>query len=695
MSIDLEQFRTTYINESLELLAEMEEKLLEIEQGEEDVELLHAIFRCVHSIKGGAGAFGLEKITRFTHEFEFFLDHLREGKLHIDEHVVDILYKGRDIVERMVLAAQDNSPLPEDFGAEVAEKIMRVNQTQSAGTPVAAHAPSQGAASGAPGLAAPMQEINIYCIRFTPHEDLFTTGNEPVLLFRELGRMGQMRVQCRTDRLPPTDQFQPEHCYLWWDIDLDSPADEAAIREVFEFVEDACDLEIMLIGGYSLPAEAAQTPVAPAPASARAAPATAARAPSSPPHPPADEPAARAQGATIRVELDKIDRLVNMVGELVITQSMLTMQAQRIPRDSYPEILTGVEALAQHTRELQEAVMAVRMQPVKSIFSRMPRIVRDLSKKLGKNIRLEMHGESTEVDKTIIEQLSDPLTHMIRNSIDHGIEAPPKRRAQGKPEQGRIHLSAGSVGGRIEIRIEDDGGGINRQRVRELAVAKGLIAEHATLTPQEIDHLIFAPGFSTAEQVTDVSGRGVGMDVVRKNIEGIGGTVSVESAPGEGSRFVISLPLTLAILDGMAVRCGGEQYIIPIANIIETMRPAASALSHLATGIDVINVRGEFIPLVYLYQTFSIPGTETNASKALVVLVENGKEKFGVVVDELIGQQQVVIKSLEQHSDPVSGISGATILGDGRVSLILEPLTLYRLGITAGRNYEQPLKESA
>lgn len=339
--------------------------------------------------------------------------------------------------------------------------------------------------------------------------------------------------------------------------------------------------------------------------------------------------------------------------------------------------------------------MAVRMQPVKSIFARMPRIVRDLSKKLGKNIRLEMSGENTEVDKAIIEQLSDPLTHMIRNSIDHGIESPEKRREMNKPDQGRIHLSAASVGGRIEICIEDDGGGVNRQRVKELAITKGLIAENSNLTPEEIDHLIFAPGFSTAEKVTDVSGRGVGMDVVRKNIESIGGTTSVESTPGKGSRFVISLPLTLAILDGMAVRCGREQYIIPIANIIETMRPSSSSLSHLATGIDVINVRGEFIPLVYLYQVFSISGTEKNASKGLVVLVENGKEKFGIVVDELIGQQQVVIKSLEQNSDPVEGISGATILGDGKVSLILDTVALYRIGITASRDHLHSLKASA
>ncbi len=691
MSIDLEQFKATYINESMELLSDMEEKLLEVENGDEDVETLHAIFRCVHSIKGGAGAFGFDRITRFTHEFEFFLDSLREGKLHIDEQVMEILFKGRDIVEQMVLAAQSGQVLPENFGHEVAEKITRINMTQGAPT---VKTPVAASVDAAPASGNSMEEVNIFNIRFLPHENLFSTGNEPMLLFKELARMGDIRVQCHVDKLPDPDHLNPEHCYLWWEIDLETPSSECTIREVFEFVEDECDLQMQLIGGYSVPvgttSQKASTPAK------ENKPATGSESVNKTEAPATLEvAAAKAQASTIRVDLDKIDRLVNMVGELVITQGMLHMQVQRIPQEDYPAIRLGVEELAQHTRELQEAVMAVRMQPVKSIFSRMPRIVRDLSKKLGKNIRLDMSGENTEVDKTIIEQLSDPLTHMIRNSIDHGIETPQTRKERGKPEQGRIHLSAASVGGRIEIVIEDDGGGINRQRVRELAIQKGLIAENAQLTPEEIDHLIFAPGFSTAEKVTDVSGRGVGMDVVRKNIESIGGTTSVENKPGKGSRFIISLPLTLAILDGMAVRCGKEQYIIPIANIIETMRPPASSLSHLATGIDVINVRGEFIPLVYLYQMFEISGTERNASKALVVLVENGKERFGIVVDELIGQQQVVIKSLEQNSDPVEGIAGATILGDGKVSLILDVITLYRMGVAASRSHLQSLKATA
>lgn len=453
MNFDMEQFRTTYINESMELLSDMEEKLMEVENGDEDVETLHAIFRCVHSIKGGAGAFGLDHITRFTHEFEFFLDSLREGKLHIDEQVMEILFKGRDIVEQMIIATQKNETLPANFGHDVAEKIAKINQTQ--GAPAAGGGKTKEAEkpSGDNG----MDEINIYSIRFVPHADLFSTGNEPMLLFKELSRMGDMRVQCHADKLPDMETINAEQCYLWWAIDLDTTAGEAKIREVFEFVEDECDLDVILIGGYSLPS-------APKPESAKAEATTKAPVAEDPASPAMAAPAAEEgdaptskalAAATIRVDLDKIDRLVNMVGELVITQGMLHMQAQRIPQDAYPEIIRGVDELAQHTRELQEAVMAVRMQPVKSMFSRMPRIVRDLSKKLGKNIRLDMSGESTEVDKTIIEQLSDPLTHMIRNSIDHGIESPEKRRENGKSEQGRIHLSASSQVGasRLPLRM--------------------------------------------------------------------------------------------------------------------------------------------------------------------------------------------------------------------------------------------------
>lgn len=375
---------------------------------------------------------------------------------------------------------------------------------------------------------------------------------------------------------------------------------------------------------------------------------------------------------SIRVDLEKVDRLVNMVGELVITEAMLRAQARHLPAEQFTDLMRKVDELSHHTRELQEAVMAVRMQPVKSIFSRMPRIVRDTAAQLGKDIQLVLAGENTEVDKTVIEQLGDPLTHMIRNSVDHGIETPDQRVWNDKPLQGTIHLSAYHRSGRIMIEISDDGAGINRERVLAKAIEKKLVAADAQLTDDEIDHLIFLPGFSTAETVTSVSGRGVGMDVVRRNIESIGGVVRVTNNPGKGSVFTVSLPLTLAILDGMIVRVGSESYIIPITSIIESLRPKAPEIHAVQGKSDVINVRGEFVPLVYLHRIFGVAGAEDDPSKALIVLVESGTQKLGLVVDELIGQQQVVIKSLEANADPVKGISGATILGDGKVSLILE-----------------------
>ncbi|TAE33071.1 MAG: chemotaxis protein CheA [Alphaproteobacteria bacterium] len=375
---------------------------------------------------------------------------------------------------------------------------------------------------------------------------------------------------------------------------------------------------------------------------------------------------------TIRVDVDKLDKLMNIVGELVITEAMIKARLSDVPADHSMRLVRGVDELSHHTRELQEAVMSVRMQSVKSIFSRMPRIVRDVSAQLGKDIMLRTEGEHTEVDKTVIEHLADPLTHMIRNAVDHGIESPEKRVSVGKPAQGTIVLSATHQSGRIIIEISDDGAGINRERVLSKAKEKGLIPYDTHVSDEECDNLIFMPGFSTAEFVSNVSGRGVGMDVVRRNIERLDGTVNVASQQGKGSVFTVSLPLTLAILDGMIVRVGAEFYVMPIASIIETFRPNAHDIRHVEGHMDVMNVRGAFIPVIYLHRLFHIPKAQKDASKALVVLVESGRDKMGIVVDELVGQQQVVMKNLEVNTDPVAAIAGATILGDGRVSLILD-----------------------
>jgi len=388
--------------------------------------------------------------------------------------------------------------------------------------------------------------------------------------------------------------------------------------------------------------------------------------------------------ASIRVDLDKIDRLVNMVGELVITQAMLGQQASGFTVESHPELIQGLQELSHHTRELQESVMAIRAQPVKALFSKAPRLVRDLSSKLNKQARLVMSGENTEVDKTVIEQLSDPLTHLIRNALDHGIETPEERMAVGKPAEGTIHLAAEHRSGRIFIEIQDDGRGIHRERVLAKAMEKGLVEPGQQLTDEQIDMLIFAPGFSTASEVSDVSGRGVGMDVVRKNIQDVGGRVVVQSIPGAGSRFILSLPLTLAVMDGMLVQVGGQRYVLPLTNIVESLRPTPQQARSLVDVGDVLTIRGEYINLMALHAIFGIPGAITDPTKGLVVIVETeGGERVGLLVDELLGQQQVVIKSLDSNFRPVHGISAATILGDGRVALILDVSALRQMGALA------------
>jgi two-component system chemotaxis sensor kinase CheA len=646
---DLDQFKHTYITECFELLVEMEERLLGLDVESVDNEAVNAIFRCAHSIKGGSGAFGFDFITHFTHVLEALLDAMREGRVAVSREAVNTLLKATDIVTQMVHAAKEGVLPPPELGAEIKIQLEqfasgKVNIQTSAGFGL--FETEEDNAS---------EKQRLWRIDFAPHEGLFATGNEPLLILRELAQLGKMEIIPYTTRVPEIAYLNAALCLVGWSIQLTTDKPEATIREVFEFVVDHCDLKIETAEILST---ASATPV-PAHRAVKIA--------------PAEDVAARsAQATSIRVDLDKVDRLVNMVGELVITEAMIKAQTRDFPVEQFAGLMRGIDELSQHTRELQEAVMGVRMQPVKTIFSRMPRIVRDISSQLGKDIKLVTSGENTEVDKTVIEQLSDPLMHMIRNSCDHGIETPEKRIDSGKPAQGTIHLSAAHRGGRIIIEIRDDGAGINRDRVIAKAREKNLIPTDANPSSDEIDNMIFMAGFSTAEKVTNVSGRGVGMDVVKRNIEGMGGTVRVTNTPGKGSLFTVSLPLTLAILDGMIVRVGAENYIIPITSIIETLRPKPEEIRHVEGHSDVINVRGEFISVIYLHRIFHIKDAQDDPSKALVVLVESGQQKMGLVVDELIGQQQVVIKSLEANADPVKGISGATILGDGRVSLILE-----------------------
>jgi len=762
---DLDDFKATYFDECSELLTELEEQFAAIEAGERDSDRLNAVFRAIHSIKGGAGAFGFSALVGFAHAYETLLDYVRDGRVELTDDVVTLCIRANDIVADYVNAAQTGEDLPSDYGQEEKARFDAIARGDKGDddldgeimeefdidfTPVAVkldlggdagEAPVEDAFEAAPMAAVPGQ----WEIRFTPHRALYARANDPLLLFRELALLGKMSVRAVMGNVPLLTDFDPFSVYCSWEITLVSPElSEAAIREVFEFVDGDCDIVVAQAGSVELaeiedtpsPAgagiedmslslmaltedevapsvpdiidllDAAEAAMPPAATAAPEAPAadTFEEAPAlsfaalaeeirptpvvaPPPPKPAAPPVAKAAPASgdaeesngrgagvqsIRVDIDKVDRVVNMVGELVITQSMLTQQMDETLRARYTELVRGLEVLAQTTRGLQDSVMAIRAQPVKSVFSRMPRLARELATKTGKKIKLETIGENTEIDKTVIEQLSDPLTHMIRNSADHGIETPDKRLAAGKNETGTIRLSAEQAGGNILIIVEDDGAGINRERVLKLARDKGIVAPDITPTDEQIDQLIFAPGFSTAEAVSDISGRGVGMDVVLSNIKKIGGSVHVRSWTGKGTRMTLRLPLTLAVLDVMLVKVGESPYVVPLSSIVETMQCSRANFERVPSGGKVLQVRGEYVQVIDLAQRFSM-ATATEPDERFVVLCETeGSQKVALVVDDIIGQQQVVIKSLEENFERVEGIAGGTILGDGNVALIVD-----------------------
>jgi two-component system chemotaxis sensor kinase CheA len=526
---------------------------------------------------------------------------------------------------------------------------------------------------------------NVFAITFRPRPDLLKKANEPLFILRELRARGEFDLVAEVDGLPSLSEMQPDVPYIGWTGTLRTSASRAEIEEIFEFVMDDCELAIVdqtpAVDAMPVLAEPAPdlvpdlVPDAMAPAAA-----------SSPAPTPAVEkaesgkaPVAAAAATTIRVDLDKVDRVVNMVGELVIAQAMLGQVVQDLPEAMSARMMQILEEVTHHTRELKDSVMSMRAQPVKSVFQRMPRLVRELSAKTGKMIQLEMRGESTEVDKTIIERLSDPLTHIIRNSADHGIEMPQVRAAAGKPEEGTIVLSAEHRGGRIVIEIKDDGAGINSERVLGKARERGLVPADAVLSEDEINNLIFMPGFSTAEAVSDISGRGVGMDVVRRNIQDLGGRINLKSERGKGMVIQLTLPLTLAVMDGMVVRVGMETYVLPMAAIVECLRPGQSEVHNLLGTHGALHLRGEIVPMVHLGEALGVPAA-SNSGEGVVIIIEAGEGiKLGLAVDDLLGHQQVVIKSIEENYGAVPGIAAATILGNGRVAFILDSEKIYDL----------------
>lgn len=704
---ELDQFKQTYFLECEELLADLEEHLLVLQDDVDDISALHAAFRAVHSIKGGAGAFGFDRLVAFSHKFETVLDMMRDGKLIVTAENVELSVRAADVVADLVGSAQTGAEVVEGREEDLAKELAQASGEDVGSTPESAEPDDDdddddfgfvpipvemdGAGDKTEATTDMSKPPSTYHIKFVPHPEMFQRANEPLLLVRELKQLGAVTAHANLDKLPTLEDIDPENAIISWEFTVISSASRGEIEEVFEFVIDDCDFDLTVdepeivepaaspekqAEEKTAPVEEKQEAKAPAPA---AMPKDGEAGGASPP-----AKASRPGVTSIRVDLEKLDNMVNMVGELVITQAMLVQQGGMLPHDQFSGMLQGLDQLSQHTRELQDNVMAMRAQPIKAVFSKIPRLVRELSAQTGKKATLLMSGENTEIDKTVIEQLSDPLTHMIRNSIDHGLEGPDERIANGKPAEGTIHLSAEHRGGRIVIEIKDDGRGINREKVLEKALEKGLVTPNSGLTDEEVDNLIFLPGFSTADQVSNISGRGVGMDVVLQNIKNMNGRVMVRSVPGKGSCFSLTLPLTLAVLDGMILRAGNESYVIPLAVIIESLRPKKHDIHAMAGDPNnvVMSIRDEYVPLVFLHHVFGIKDTILEPWNALVVVVEvEGEGKIGVVVDEIIGQQQVVIKSLEDNFEKLDGVAGATILGSGNVALILDVMGLKPLAV--------------
>jgi two-component system chemotaxis sensor kinase CheA len=751
-----ESIKQTFFQECDELLTDAEQGLLAMEAGEADSETINAVFRAVHSVKGGAGAFGLEDLIRFAHVFETVMDDLRSGKMELTDEVAKTLLRAFDVLADHVVAARDGGSVDEGRSSGILGEMKALigddgldDDGDLGGDEDFGFVPMAVAIDG-DDTPAPLMDLEtpafepavepeaetaggaVWRIEFAPKSEMYAKANESGLVLRELARLGETTIVLDDSDLPPLDQLAAETAYLRWTVLLTTDADEAAIREVFEFVEDDCVLSIVNENGAGSPeppkgpvsdddlaAASADAPldlaallarvsgdaptaeaspeVEPPPAEpiandldvsaliARAqaveAPIPAVAAAPKPAVPKAAPAPANANTgatptqatATIRVDLDRVDRLINAVGELVIQQAMLSQRVMESGLARSSNVALGLEDLELLTREIQDSVMAIRAQPVKSVFQRMPRLAREVADMTGKRVKLVMEGEGTEVDKTVIERLTDPITHMLRNAIDHGLEDPEGRIAAGKPAEGVVRLRALHRGGRIVIELQDDGRGINRPRVRGIAIAKGLITEESVLSDEEIDNLIFLPGFSTAETISDISGRGVGMDVVRRSIQGLGGRISISSEPGKGSKFTMSLPLTLAVLDGMVVTAAEQTLVAPLSAIIESLTPRAEDVHYVGGKDAVIRIRETFVPLIDVGVALGFRETALEPGQGVAVLVESeGGGKAALLVEAIQGQRQVVIKSLEANYQQIDGIAAATILGDGRVALILD-----------------------
>lgn len=695
MSIDVSQFHQIFFEESFEGLELMEEGLLSFHDGEPDLEVINTIFRAAHSIKGGAGTFGFSDISAFTHSVETLLDQLRNGERLVSRDEVNVLLQSVDVLRDMLTAARDKTAHDEEAKTSVSEAL---SQLLSDTAPEFVSAEYYETDEDSHEAIDSVETEKSWTVKFTPNLHLPQTGNDPLRIIRELASIATLKVELDDSALPSFLELEPENSYLSWTLVLTGDINKDMLTDVFEWVEDDSDIEIVahaeqfeekpdeqLDVQQTLPVtEPNIEPTNDVKLAANVAPAdnTAAEA----------KPVAEAAVSSIRVGTDKVDSLLNLVGELVITQSMLSQIGENLDPSFHATLIDGLENLERNTRELQEGIMRIRMLPISFAFNRFPRLVHDLSQKMNKKVDLRVSGEQTELDKTVMEKIGDPLVHLLRNSLDHGIESPEVRVAAGKPETGILQLNAYQQGGNIIIEISDDGDGINEAKILSKAIEKGLVDPSANLTSSEIYDLIFLPGFSTADVVSDVSGRGVGMDVVRRNINSLGGSIEVKSAAGQGSKFTIRLPLTLAIMDGQIIQVDEQRFIIPLLSIIESVEIKPGSVKKVTGKGEVFPLRNDYIPLVRLNNVFGLPSTLKKLEDGLLVVVDCDDQKIGLLVDELLAQQQVVIKNLESNYRKVQGFAGATILGDGAVALILDIpgiVSLYRHGSQIKHTFQE------
>lgn len=630
--MELKDLIESFFVESFEGLDAMESGLLNLKPGPVPPEAINDIFRAAHSIKGGGGVFGFTRISEFMHGVETLLDELRSDLREATEELLELLLKSVDCVRQMLIASRDQQEMDMASVEHIENQLRALLH------------------SGAIHNEAP----NEWLITFTPDEDLLAKANDPLRMFKELAGMGNLRSAARLDALPDFRALDPKKCHLSWELRLQTAATEETITEVFSWVLDECKLEVTLHASkQSTPSASPQSPQ---------------------PAAPIDSPRmGEGQSITpdsIRVSIDKIDKLINLVGELVITQSMLSRLGS-ITSDK-EDFSFGFAQLVRNTRDLQESVLQIRMLPIRFCFNRFPRLVHDMSLKLGKQVNLKLTGEDTELDMIVLEKINGPLIHLVRNSLDHGLETREQRIAAGKPEIGAIELKAYHQGSNIHVEVIDDGRGLDLDKILAQAKKQGLVTDDEVLDPDQITNLIFQPGFSTAENVNDISGRGVGMDVVKRNIHEVGGDVWVQTQPGSGTKITIKLPLTLAILEGQLLRIGAEIYIMPLISIVETLQIIPGNINTLPGGVQVYKLRDQYLPIINLDKTLATGNTPRNDETGLLVAVESERRLYAIWVSELLDQQQVVIKSLESNFKSVKGVSGATILGDGTVALILD-----------------------